>query len=61
LNFAIIIRVSHGAALNSILAYISKGGIGTGKTILKNGCITLLDETDNEIEIKYYNKTAEEI
>jgi len=35
-----IIIVSHGAAICSVLAYFSNNEIGTGKTILKNACIT---------------------
>jgi uncharacterized phosphatase len=56
-----IIIVSHGAALNSILSYISEGKLGTGKTILQNACITLLEEKNNEVRMKYYNKTVDEI
>jgi len=56
-----IIIVSHGAAINSILAYFSNNEIGTGKTTLKNACMTLLEKTDNEIKIVYYNKIAGEL
>ena len=55
-----ILIVSHGAAINSILAYLSKNEIGTGKTILNNARITLLQKND-EIKIIYYNKTANEL
>jgi len=55
-----IIIVSHGASINSILDFLSKGEIGTGKTVLKNACITLLEKKDNKIKIIYYNKTVEE-
>ena len=54
-----IIIVSHGASINSILAYLSKDEIGTGKTILKNACMTLLEWINNEIKIIYYNKTTD--
>jgi uncharacterized phosphatase len=56
-----IIIVSHGAAINSILAYLSGNEIGSGKTTLKNACITLLEKTDKAILIKDYNKTVNEI
>jgi len=56
-----IIIVSHGAAINSILAYLSKNETGTGKTILQNACLTLLQKINDEIKIIYYNKTANEL
>ena len=56
-----IIIVSHGAAINSILAYFSGNEIGTGKTTLKNACITLLQKMNDEIKIVFYNKTAIEL
>jgi uncharacterized phosphatase len=56
-----IIIVSHGAAINSILACLSKNESGTGKTVLKNGCITLLEEKDNAISIIFLNKAADEL
>jgi len=55
-----IIIVSHGSAINSILAYLSKNEIGTGKTILRNACISLLDKTQDRIHIVCYNKMANE-
>jgi uncharacterized phosphatase len=56
-----IIIVSHGAAIKSILAYLGKDEVGTSKTVLKTACITLLEEIDSEIRIKYYNKTVNEL
>jgi len=56
-----IIIVSHGATINSILAYLSNNEIGTEKTILKNACITMLEKIDNEINIVCYNKMAGEL
>jgi uncharacterized phosphatase len=56
-----IIIVSHGGTINSILKYLSENEIGTGKTFLKNACITLLEKTDDKIKIIYYNKTANEL
>ena len=56
-----ILIVSHGAAINSILAYFSNNEIGTGKTTLKNACIALLQKMDDEITIVYYNKAANEL
>jgi len=56
-----ILIVSHGAAINAILSYFSNNEIGTGKTILKNACISLLEKMDKEIKIIYYNKIASEL
>ena len=56
-----IIIVSHGAAINSILAYISNNETGSGKTVMQNGCMTLLEKTGSKIEIKYYNKVPGEL
>jgi len=56
-----IIIVSHGGAINSILAYLSKDKIGSGKTVLKNACMSLLEKSDNELKIVYYNKTVDEL
>jgi uncharacterized phosphatase len=54
-----IIIVSHGAAINSILVYLS--GNKTEKIVLKNACMTLLKKEKNKIKIKYYNKTINEL
>jgi len=56
-----IIIVSHGAAINSILAYFSDNKIGSGKTVQKNACITLLEKRADKIDIVFYNKTASEL
>lgn len=50
-----IIAVSHGGAINTVLAHLSNGEIGTGKTQLGNACITLLQHTHGAWEIEYYN------
>jgi len=57
-NFII---VSHGAAINALLAVLSKNEIGSGKTNLKISCVTMLEVVDGEINILFYNKTAEEL
>ena len=51
-----IIIVSHGAAINSILAYLTNNEIGSGKTKLNNACISLLEKTDGKIDILFYNQ-----
>ena len=56
-----IIVVSHGSAINSILAELSNHEIGTGKTRLKNTCINVLECKNRSFTVAFYNKTADEI
>ncbi|HCC38167.1 MAG TPA: histidine phosphatase family protein [Treponema sp.] len=59
-----IIIVSHGLALNAILAYLTKNKIGGEKIKrinFKNASMTLLEKTDDKIEVIYFNKTAGEL
>jgi uncharacterized phosphatase len=56
-----IIIVSHGAAINSVLSYLSNNEIGTGKTILKNACVNLLEYNGGGYKIIYYNKEVIEL
>lgn len=55
-----IVMVSHGAAINAVLAALSGHTIGTGKTKLKNACINVLKCTRNSMKIELYNLTSEE-
>ena len=54
-----VIIISHGSAINSILASITKNQIGTGKTVLKNGCISFIQHDGYDWEILKYNPSAE--
>lgn len=54
-----VLMVSHGAAINSVLAALSKGGIGSGKTWLVNACINVFECTGGEICIERYNLSHE--
>ena len=56
-----MIIISHGAAINSLLSYLSNKKIGSGETILKNACINLLKYNENEIKIEFYNKLATDL
>jgi uncharacterized phosphatase len=56
-----IIIVSHGAAIKSLLAYLSNNQIGTGKITLKNAGITLLEYNKSEFKIVYYDKESTEL
>jgi uncharacterized phosphatase len=56
-----IIIISHGSAINSILAELSNREIGTGKTLLKNACISMLTYKDSVLTISFYNKLCDEV
>jgi len=56
-----MIIISHGAAINSLLSYLSNNEIGSRKTILTNACINLLKYNENELKIEFYNKQAAEL
>lgn len=56
-----IIIVSHGGAINAILAKVSQGEIGSGKTRLKVGCVSMLECADGQLSIAFYNQTASEL
>ena len=56
-----IIVVSHGSAINSMLAELSNHEIGTGKTFLKNTCINIFKYQNTSFTIVVYNKTAYDI
>jgi len=56
-----IIIVSHGGVINSILAAITNNEIGSGKTKLKNTCMTLLYFYNEKWSIEFYNLMADEI
>jgi len=55
-----IILVSHGSAINSLLAHLSNHAIGTGKTPLQNGHLSMLEYTGGLYRILFYNKPADE-
>ena len=50
-----ILVVSHGASINAALWHLSAGEVGTGKTILKNTCISKLYGTGKNLDIAFYN------
>lgn len=55
-----IAMVSHGAWINAVLAVVSKHEIGSGKTQLKNTCISVLHREEKEWEILCYNLSPQE-
>lgn len=55
-----IIMVSHGASINSVLSVLSTGKTGTGKIILKNTCINIIDYENGQLSLGEYNLSAKE-
>lgn len=51
-----VLVVTHGGVINAILHVLSKGEIGTGKTLIANTSIAILDDQEGELEIVAYNK-----
>ena len=53
--------VSHGGSINALLKELTGGRIGSGKTRLKNACISVLESVDGTaFHVVDYNLTAEE-
>lgn len=52
-----LVVVSHGGVINSILATLSRGEIGSGKTTLKNACLSRLVHDHGSWIIDTYNFT----
>ncbi len=55
-----IIMVSHGAAINSVIWVLSAGEQGSGKTRLKNTCISILTYQEGALKLEACNLTPEE-
>ena len=53
-----ILLVAHGGVINAILADLSGGEIGSGKTKLVNACISNIYHSDKKWSIKDYNQIA---
>ena len=53
-----IIVVAHGGIINALLAHLSNGEIGTGKTRLNNACITKIIYSKNSWKIESYNEIS---
>ena len=53
--------VSHGAWINALLALLSGHAIGTGKTVLKNTCVSVLRREGEGWQILSYNELPEEM
>lgn len=55
-----IVMVSHGAAINSVIMVLTEGQEGSGKTRLKNGCISILTYENYELKLGSFNLSPEE-
>jgi len=55
-----IIMVSHGASINSVLSTLSNGETGTGKILLKNACINIINYENGTMSLGEFNLSAEE-
>lgn len=55
-----VLMVSHGGAINALIAAITNGELGSGKTRLKNACLSIIEVENNEIQLVDYNMDAEE-
>jgi uncharacterized phosphatase len=55
-----IIMVSHGAAINSVIMTLTDGEEGSGKTRLKNACISILTYEDMKLRLGLFNLSPEE-
>ncbi len=56
-----IVMISHGAAINSVLMVLSDGEKGSGKTRLKNACISILTYEDKGLQLGSFNLSPEEL
>lgn len=50
-----VVLVSHGGVINAVLSMLSGGEIGTGKTVLNNGGISLIHSAGDTWRIEFYN------
>lgn len=51
-----VLVITHGGVINAILHVLSKGEIGTGKTLVANTSIAILEDQEGKLKIKTYNK-----
>lgn len=51
-----VLVITHGGVINAILHVLSKGEIGTGKTLVANTSIAILDDQEGKLKITAYNK-----
>lgn len=56
-----IIMVSHGAAINAVIAYLTEGKMGSGKTRLKNTSINKITYKNDQLELELLNVSPDEL
>lgn len=52
-----VLLVAHGAVINTLLAILSDGEIGAGKTTLINACLSNIHFSEEKWHIKDYNQS----
>jgi uncharacterized phosphatase len=57
-NGSKVLLVAHGAVINAILTNLSNGEIGSGKTRLKNACISDIHFHQEQWKIKTFNQVS---
>jgi uncharacterized phosphatase len=55
-----MIMVSHGGAINAVISALTGGEAGSGRTRLKNACISIICCSEGNPELDSYNLSAEE-
>ncbi|HKL98945.1 MAG TPA: histidine phosphatase family protein [Mobilitalea sp.] len=55
-----IIMVSHGGAINAVVSVLTGGEMGSGKTRLKNSCISIIQYDDGKLNLDVYNLSPSE-
>ena len=55
-----IVMVSHGATINAVLSALSRGKTGTGKVVLKNVCINIIEYENGRLKLGEFNLSPEE-
>jgi uncharacterized phosphatase len=53
-----VLLVAHGAVINAILANLSNGEIGSGKTKLINACFSNIDFKQDEWKVRDFNQVT---
>ncbi|WP_167956701.1 histidine phosphatase family protein [Anaerosporobacter faecicola] len=51
-----VLVVTHGGVINSILHVLSRGEVGTGKTLVANTSVAILNDESGELLIECYNQ-----
>ncbi|HKL79372.1 MAG TPA: histidine phosphatase family protein [Mobilitalea sp.] len=55
-----IIMVSHGGAINAVVSVLTGGEMGSGKTRLKNSCVSIIQYENGKLNLDLYNLSPDE-